>query len=137
MEIPVCWQDWHSDVKSKAAKIRRAQQQTVGGPGTAPLSAMEESLMAFIGHEAAEGLAVADTLEIPESDAEVEAGGDEDVHNPVVDDRKTTKKQDRLEECLEVQAAAMNTLSQSMNNLAAAINNFAAALKSMANKSDE
>ncbi|CAG4940182.1 unnamed protein product [Parnassius apollo] len=133
----VCWQDWRSDVKSKAAKIRRAQQQTGGGPGPAPSSAMEESLMAFIGHKAAEGLAVADTLEIPEGVAEVEAGGDEDIHNPVVDDRKTTKKQDRLEECLEVQAAAMNTLSQSMNNLAAAINNFAAALKSIANKSDK
>ncbi|CAG5055401.1 unnamed protein product [Parnassius apollo] len=86
-----CWQDWRSVVKSKAAKIRRAQQQTGGGSGPAPLSAMEESLMAFIGHEAAEGLAVADTLEIPEGDVEVEAGGDEDVHNPVVDDRKTTK----------------------------------------------
>ncbi|CAG5021444.1 unnamed protein product [Parnassius apollo] len=58
---------------------------------------MEESLMAFIGHEAAEGLVVADTLEIPESDAEVEAGGDKDVHNPVVDDRKTMKKRNYID----------------------------------------
>ncbi|CAG4966040.1 unnamed protein product [Parnassius apollo] len=59
-----CWQDWRSDVKAKAAKIHCAQQQTGGGPGPAPLSATEESLMAFIGHEAAEGLTVADTLEV-------------------------------------------------------------------------
>ncbi|CAG4938847.1 unnamed protein product [Parnassius apollo] len=46
-----CWQDWRSDVKSKAAKIRRAQQQTGGEPEPAPLSAMEESLMAFIAQQ--------------------------------------------------------------------------------------
>ncbi|CAG5030390.1 unnamed protein product [Parnassius apollo] len=69
--------DWRSDVKAKAGKIRRAQQQTGGGPGPAPLSAMEESLMAFIGHEAAEGLAVADTLEIVQSPASQDLGDSE------------------------------------------------------------
>ncbi|CAK1589719.1 unnamed protein product [Parnassius mnemosyne] len=125
-----CWQDWRSDVKAKVAKIRRAQQQNGGGPRPAPLSAMEESLMAFIGYEAAEGIAVADTLEIPESNIEDSDEGTE--HIPGVENTRTTKTQHRLEECLETQAAAKVQLSQSLNNLAAAINNLAAALNSMA-----
>lgn len=45
-------------------KICVARRQTGGGSQPAPLSALKETLMEFMGYEAAEGLALADTMEV-------------------------------------------------------------------------
>ncbi|KAG8238235.1 hypothetical protein J437_LFUL018113 [Ladona fulva] len=60
------WQDWRSDVKQKASRLRRHAAGTGGGPskGT-PLTALEERLLSFIGKTAVNGVTgIIDPIEI-------------------------------------------------------------------------
>lgn len=59
------WQDWRSDVKSKAAKIKRHANGTGGGPALkVSLTPMEEELLAYLGDAAVSGHAVIDILDV-------------------------------------------------------------------------
>ncbi|KAK3918171.1 Maturase K, partial [Frankliniella fusca] len=60
------WQDWRSDVKSKASKIRRHCNGTGGGPPLKlTLSPLEDELLAFLGEVAVSGHNVIDPLDAP------------------------------------------------------------------------
>ncbi|KAJ1518909.1 hypothetical protein ONE63_011481 [Megalurothrips usitatus] len=68
------WQDWRSDVKSKAAKIKRHANGTGGGPALkVSLTPMEEELLAYLGDAAVSGHAVIDILDVPLETTYVEA----------------------------------------------------------------
>ncbi|KAG8234621.1 hypothetical protein J437_LFUL015034 [Ladona fulva] len=109
------WQDWRSDVKHKASRLRRHVAGTGGGPskGT-PLTALEERLLSFIGETAVSVVTgVIDPIEVRRSAVYF----CRDKHGEDEYGARVLRTNERMADAMERIASAMEAITASTKKM--------------------